>query len=52
MAIDAVSACSQAVEQSGPKGFLISLFFLFAAYIFCDLLIAAAVIRKRVWWDQ
>jgi len=51
MAIDAVTACAQAIDQSGPRGTLLALAWVFAAYIFADSFIAAAVIRKRVWWD-
>lgn len=52
MAIDSVSACAQAAEQSGPKGFFVALAIVFAGYIFADSVIAAAVIRKKVLWSD
>lgn len=52
MAIDAVTACTHALDQSGPRGMLLALTWVFALYILADSFIAAAVIRKRVWWED
>lgn len=52
MAIDSVSACAQAAEQSGPRVFFVVLAIVFACYIFADSVIAAAVIRKKVLWTN
>ena len=49
MAVDGALACEQAYQQSGPNGFFVSLVVVFSAYILADTLIAAAVVRSKVW---
>lgn len=49
MAVDVVSACGQAFEQSGSNGFLVGLAVVFSVYILADTFIAAAVVRTKVW---
>ena len=52
MAIDAVAACSTALDEAGPRGFFVVLAVVFASYILADSVIAAAVIRKKAMWPD
>lgn len=49
MAVDVVSVCGQAFEQSGTNGFFVGLAVVFSVYILADTFIAAAVVRSKVW---
>ena len=49
MAIDLDHVCLQATEMSEPRYFFVVLVSVFAIYILADTIIAAIVIRQRVW---